>query len=326
MRQGVALALTRALTVATRERGEAPEALAQMVRELDDELMDTHPEAVTAAAIAQAEHALGVPAERREEARPQEDAVAASATEHVPVAAKRTVSTSSKVTSTPENNLGDVPLGRVPRGVIAMAPADEPPPLSLDGVTPEVDTEAILHDAGHALDTTLDSAAEAKIRDVTADLEALDRRLERLRDSHWEVVVPVAKPRITSRYGLRRDPFHGGQRMHRGVDYGGKKGDAVLAAGPGQVLFSGWGGKGAGRAVVIRHPGHLVTQYFHLSRVKVKAGTWVEAGTVIGLMGASGRATGPHLHFQMSHHGQTVDPLGWIGRRVAYPKDHKPKR
>ena len=81
------------------------------------------------------------------------------------------------------------------------------------------------------------------------------------------------------------------------------------AARPGRVVFAGWGGNGWGNLVVVSHGSGVRTFYAHLSRMTVKVGKNVSGGATIGFVGASGRATGPHLHFEVMVRGANVDPL-----------------
>ena len=100
-----------------------------------------------------------------------------------------------------------------------------------------------------------------------------------------------------------------GRRFHTGIDYPGAKGTTVAAAAAGQVTFAGWSVGGWGRLVTIEHSSGTRTLYAHLSRVGVRVGQRVEAGQRIGRVGASGHATGPHLHFEVQVRGAAVDPL-----------------
>lgn len=113
--------------------------------------------------------------------------------------------------------------------------------------------------------------------------------------------------RISSLYGVRRDPMAGSHRHHAGIDFANFKSSAVRAAAGGRVAFAGWA-KGCGRAVVMEHGGGTRTRYCHLEHLAVKGGDAVEAGGVIGAMGSTGRATGPHLHFELIEGGQAIDP------------------
>ena len=124
---------------------------------------------------------------------------------------------------------------------------------------------------------------------------------------------PVAG-RVTSGFGARFHPILNFFRAHRGVDFAARSGEAVRAAADGCVTRSGWSG-GYGRQVRLAHRGALGSSYSHLSSLSVGAGQCVRRGDVIGLAGASGLATGPHLHFELHHAGQAVDPL----RRLSGP-------
>jgi murein DD-endopeptidase MepM/ murein hydrolase activator NlpD len=99
-------------------------------------------------------------------------------------------------------------------------------------------------------------------------------------------------------------------RPHPGIDYAAPIGTPVVSVGDGRVVFKGWK-KGYGRLVAIRHNNLYTTSYGHLSRYasKLKKGTNVKQGQVIGYVGASGLTTGPHLDFRMKKNGRFVNPL-----------------
>lgn len=124
--------------------------------------------------------------------------------------------------------------------------------------------------------------------------------------------VPAALPRISSRFGVRGDPFHRAARMHYGIDIPGHAGTPVRAADDGVVRFAGRAG-GYGNLVEIAHGGGLATRYAHLARILVPAGTQVTRGETIALMGSTGRSTGSHLHFELRAGGRAVDPLPHLG-------------
>jgi murein DD-endopeptidase MepM/ murein hydrolase activator NlpD len=113
--------------------------------------------------------------------------------------------------------------------------------------------------------------------------------------------APVAGP-YTDLFGPR------GRRFHTGIDYPAAKGTPVTAAASGLVIVAGWSVGGWGRLVTIEHSSGTRTFYAHLSRVGVRPGQRVEAGQRIGRVGASGGATGPHLHFEVQLRGAAVDP------------------
>ena len=100
-----------------------------------------------------------------------------------------------------------------------------------------------------------------------------------------------------------------GNRFHAGLDFPARTGAAVGAARSGRVVYAGWSGSGWGTLVVIAHGNGVRTHYAHLSRVAVDLGESVGTGSTIGFVGATGRATGPHLHFEVTVRGANVDPL-----------------
>jgi murein DD-endopeptidase MepM/ murein hydrolase activator NlpD len=106
------------------------------------------------------------------------------------------------------------------------------------------------------------------------------------------------------------DPFGPrGARFHAGVDFPAPSGTSVAAAGFGRVVFAGPSGSGWGNLVVVRHRLGVRTRYAHLSRIDVRVGQRVSAGSTVGLVGATGEATGPHLHFEVLVRGANVDPM-----------------
>ncbi len=123
--------------------------------------------------------------------------------------------------------------------------------------------------------------------------------------------TPVAFTRISSRFSLGRyHPILHRIRAHRGVDYAAPRGTPVKAAGDGKVAFLGWKG-GYGRAVILQHGTRYTTLYGHLARFArgLRRGSLVRQGQVIGYVGSSGLATGPHLHYEFRVDGRHRDPL-----------------
>ncbi len=123
--------------------------------------------------------------------------------------------------------------------------------------------------------------------------------------------TPVDGARVTSAFGPRLHPILGYTRLHQGLDFAAPAGAPVLAAGDGQVVEARWSG-GYGRWLRIRHSDGLETGYGHLSAWAsgVAPGALVHQGQVVGFVGASGLATGPHLHYEVMRSGQRVDPAG----------------
>nr|WP_240636095.1 M23 family metallopeptidase [Caldimonas tepidiphila] len=119
---------------------------------------------------------------------------------------------------------------------------------------------------------------------------------------------PMEFSRVTSGFAMRFHPIHKTWRAHLGVDYGAPTGTPVRVVGDGVVDFAGVQG-GYGNVVHVRHSGDRVTVYAHLSRIDVRRGERVSQGQLIGAVGATGWATGPHLHFEFREKGAHVDPL-----------------
>ena len=118
---------------------------------------------------------------------------------------------------------------------------------------------------------------------------------------------PVAFSRVTSGFSMRMHPILNTWRQHGGVDYAAPTGTPVRVVGDGWVQFAGWQ-NGYGNVVQVAHGNDKQTLYAHLSRIEVRQGQRVEQGQRIGLVGATGWATGPHLHFEFRVHGQHQDP------------------
>ena len=122
--------------------------------------------------------------------------------------------------------------------------------------------------------------------------------------------TPINGARLTSHYGSRRHPVLGYTRMHKGVDFGAATGTPIFAAGDGVVeRASPWGS--FGNYLRIRHNGTYTTAYAHMSGYAkgIKAGVRVRQGQVVGYVGATGRVTGPHLHYEILMNGKQVNPL-----------------
>jgi murein DD-endopeptidase MepM/ murein hydrolase activator NlpD len=116
------------------------------------------------------------------------------------------------------------------------------------------------------------------------------------------LIAPL-RAAIGDRFGPRGNGFH------PGIDYPAPTGTPVKAAGRGSVVFAGWDSGGYGNLVVIEHPQGVRSMYAHLSRIEVRVGQPTTAGMEIGRVGATGFATGPHLHFELRLRGAAIDPL-----------------
>lgn len=155
---------------------------------------------------------------------------------------------------------------------------------------------------------------------VTPDTERANRILSQMDALNIYRIAaekaPFATPvlagyRFTSGFGMRRDPKTGGRRMHEGIDFAGPVGTPLHATADGVVTFAGWQ-SGYGRLIKIKHEFGIETRFAHLSKINVNVGQRVSRGDRIGDMGASGRVTGPHLHYEVRVDGQAVNPMIYI--------------
>ena len=146
----------------------------------------------------------------------------------------------------------------------------------------------------------------------TASLLSLRSRFaSRIRSTSTPSIWPV-EGRIWGPFGKRMDPFSGeGTEFHPGVDISAAPGTPVHATADGFVISSGWNG-GYGRLVVINHGGGIQTYYAHLSRISVQIGEEVRRGETVGTVGSTGRATAPHLHYEVRDGGTPVNPYPYM--------------
>lgn len=145
---------------------------------------------------------------------------------------------------------------------------------------------------------------------------SLTQRLER-----WEslrgvfvslpLVPPISDYRVTSRFGPRTDPFNGRTAMHDGLDMAGPYKQPVTATADGEVVFAGRRSR-YGRVVEIDHGHGLMTRYAHLAKITVRRGESVRLGRTIGLLGSSGRSSGPHVHYEVRYHGRALNPAKFL--------------
>ncbi len=150
----------------------------------------------------------------------------------------------------------------------------------------------------------------------------LRRRLERWQSlqvavKNLPLVTPLSDYRLASGFGGRRDPFTGRWSSHNGIDMAVQAGTPIHATGPGTVVFTGWSG-GYGWMVEVDHGMGVRTRYAHMQSILAEKGQKVEVGTKIGLVGSSGRSSGPHLHYEILIDGKAVDPTNFLtaGRYV----------
>ncbi|MBI2426091.1 MAG: M23 family metallopeptidase [Candidatus Hydrogenedentes bacterium] len=118
---------------------------------------------------------------------------------------------------------------------------------------------------------------------------------------------------ISSQYGSRDRVGGPNTKWHKGIDLSAPKGTPVYATAPGKVVFSGEQ-SGYGNIVILRHTEEYDTAYGHLHQRGVQAGKHVKRGALIGTVGQTGNATGPHLHYEVRRYGEAVNPAPYLPR------------
>ena len=167
--------------------------------------------------------------------------------------------------------------------------------------------------------TTTDFAAAPSEEFSIASLDAHVNRWEALQ--HVMKALPLAPPvdnyRLTSGFGVRKDPLNGRRARHNGLDFAAAIGAKVRATAPGTVTFAGWYGR-YGRMIEIDHGYGIRTRVAHLRKIYVKVGQRVNFRDKIGMQGNSGRSRGPHVHYEIRVDGRPVDPMNFLkaGRNV----------
>lgn len=121
---------------------------------------------------------------------------------------------------------------------------------------------------------------------------------------------------ISSEFGHRPDPVSGQREMHEGLDISAPLGTKVIAPADGAVLFAG-AQRGYGYVVIVAHKYGIATRYAHLSAMSVRVGQRVRKNDIIGYVGSTGKATGPHLHFEVHMENRPVNPLRFLGQPAA---------
>lgn len=129
------------------------------------------------------------------------------------------------------------------------------------------------------------------------------------------MAMPLEKSVLTSAYGMRVSPVSGIKKFHRGVDLASPRGSSVLACRGGTVRTAAMADPVYGNYVVIHHPNGMESFYAHLDDIFVKKGDSVTMGARIGTVGMTGLTTGPHLHFEISRDGSTLDPQQYLKKR-----------
>jgi len=156
-------------------------------------------------------------------------------------------------------------------------------------------------------------ALENQLEEINASSVALRNWYHlRFQERTFQLAGPVVlHGQMSSRFGWRQSPSTGKTRMHRGVDYSGRRGEPILALADGVVSFSG-SVHAYGNMVELSHADGLTTRYAHNESNTVTVGQRVEQGQIIARLGSTGRSTGPHVHLEVHLNGEVVDPMLFI--------------
>lgn len=178
------------------------------------------------------------------------------------------------------------------------------------------DQIAKLTDSQLAADLTLKVDMLAK--EMYVQSKSYDEIVELVKQQEMRMEnIPAIQPvlnqdltRVASGYGMRTDPVYHVRRFHHGMDFTAPTGTDVYATGNGEVTFSGWK-QGYGNTVIIDHGYGYQTLYAHLFKTLAKKGQQVKRSDIIGLVGNTGKSTGPHLHYEVRLNGKAVDPRNY---------------
>ena len=167
-------------------------------------------------------------------------------------------------------------------------------------------------------DTITDDSLEVSPDELAQKVALLEKRLrdyelilsqQSVRPSIWPVTG-----RLTDFFGPRRNPFGGGSReFHPGQDIANTTGTPIIATANGVIITADWQ-NGYGRLVEVDHGDGLTTRYGHLSKILVEPGQLITRGQIVGLLGSSGRSTGPHLHYEVRINNEAVNPMDYLPR------------
>lgn len=169
-------------------------------------------------------------------------------------------------------------------------------------------SEDFTPDSGGPIDDLTENETEAE----EAAMETQLRVIERTSNPAFVPTMWAHLGKINNEFGYRRNPFGGrSYEFHPGMDIDGERGDLVVAPANGIVTRAGWEG-GYGNMIEIDHGNGLATRYGHLSRIDVQIGDTITRGQLIGLIGSTGRSTGPHLHYELRLNDKAINPRRFL--------------
>lgn len=172
---------------------------------------------------------------------------------------------------------------------------------------------------------TFSDALDSLEDEINLKAERLNVLQRILESKRWNDTVklaghPLKTGYMTSRYGFRANPFHGGLDFHAGVDFAAPTGTPIYATGPGIVSASKFK-SGYGNTVEITHADGKVTRYAHCQTLESKEGQVVQAGDLIATVGSTGNSTGPHIHYEVLVNGRQVNPAPFLKQVNRDEKD-----
>jgi len=171
---------------------------------------------------------------------------------------------------------------------------------------PEGSDQFAVNSGGPDSDLQLDDENAANAGD--GEVEKQLRSIQNMADPSSLPTSWAHLGKINNEFGFRRNPFGGrSYEFHAGMDIDGERGDSVMAPGNGIVIKAGWQG-GYGNMIEIDHGNGITTRYGHLSKIEVAIGQSVARGELIGLIGTTGRSTGPHLHYELRLNDKPINP------------------
>jgi len=194
-------------------------------------------------------------------------------------------------------------------------PGDDGEEYSMDGGTGGEDLPVSDREMEQLADRTMDDFLNLGewIEEMKPELELTktavvkQQKLLAITPTIW----PTDSRRITSTFGIRKDPFTRRATNHAGIDIGGDTGDPIYASADGTVVEAGRSSS-HGNNVMVSHSNGVKTHYSHMSKIIASVGQKVRKGDVIGELGSTGRSTGPHLHYEVLVNGEHVDPEPYL--------------
>lgn len=159
-------------------------------------------------------------------------------------------------------------------------------------------------------DYSSDQEEQSRMVQVASRIEETKRLTDILMAA--PLSIPIEREvRISSGFGMRMHPIYGESKFHKGIDMAAPMGTKIHSAAPGKITFAGWK-EGYGNTVEITHGNGFMTRYGHMSSIDVELGQSVRTDDVVGRVGQTGAATGPHLHYEVWYNGNIFDPRNFM--------------